>query len=600
MTRRISDWRELPFEEIWCVDTEFYPGLGFDHGGRAGDLPTPLCLVACEMRSGRTIELWQDELGVNPPYRLDSKTLITGYMLAAEFGFHIRRGWGQPACAIDPYIEFRMLTNDARIRSGDREKGFYSLGGALRFFGEDGIDGAHKKDMRERILRGPPFSVQERADIFAYCRNDVDALVRLVPHIVPTIRSLPHSMMRAQFQWAIAQQERRGVPIDLPMLEHIRTRWDDMRVDIVTEMDNAYGCYEVTGGVAHWRKDRFKAYVRRNRLPWPTYPSGELDESTDTFKDMARAFPQIEPLRELRSSLSKLRLSSLEVGSDGRNRTSLWAYSSKTGRNQPSTSGYVFGPAKWIRFLITPPAGYGLVHRDYRQQEMHIAGVVSNDPELLAACQAPSVYIGIAQQLGLAPPGATKATDPAIHALFKSVTLGINYGLMARSLAARTGLSLFEAVEILARLRARFRVLEAFSRSVLDHAGLDLELTTQFGWRMRCLPGSNPRTLKNYPIQSSAAEILHVACILAERRGLEIVAPVHDAFMAQAPIGELEDASIELDRVMRDASKIVLRGYEIPTDVQLVRPGEQFFDERGLQMWKTVTGLLAKLEERAA
>jgi len=70
--------------------------------------------------------------------------------------------------------------------------------------------------------------------------------------------------------------------------------------------------------------------------------------------------------------------------------------------------------------------------------------------------------------------------------------------------------------------------------------------------------------------------------------------------MAQAPIGELEDASIELDRVMRDASKIVLRGYEIPTDVQLVRPGERFFDERGLQMWKTVTGLLAKLDERAA
>jgi len=86
MTRRISDWRELPFEEIWCVDTEFYPGLGFDHGGRAGDLPTPLCLVACEMRSGRTIELWQDELGLNAPYRFDSKTLITGYMLAAEFG----------------------------------------------------------------------------------------------------------------------------------------------------------------------------------------------------------------------------------------------------------------------------------------------------------------------------------------------------------------------------------------------------------------------------------------------------------------------------------------------------------------------------------
>jgi hypothetical protein len=43
-----------------------------------------------------------------------------------------------------------------------------------------------------------------------------------------------------------------------------------------------------------------------------------------------------------------------------------------------------------------------------------------------------------------------------------------------------------------------------------------------------------------------------------------------------------------------------MRGYELPTDVQMVRPGERYFDERGEAMWKTVTGLVAKLEERRA
>jgi hypothetical protein len=66
---------------------------------------------------------------------------------------------------------------------------------------------------------------------------------------------------------------------------------------------------------------------------------------------MSRRYPQIGPLRELRYSISKLRLNDLAIsGIDGRNRTLLGPYGSKTGRNQASTSRYIFGPAKWTRF----------------------------------------------------------------------------------------------------------------------------------------------------------------------------------------------------------------------------------------------------------
>ena len=50
-----------------------------------------------------------------------------------------------------------------------------------------------------------------------------------------------------------------------------------------------------------------------------------------------------------------------------------------------------------------------------------------------------------------------------------------------------------------------------------------------------------------------------------------IVAPVHDAIMAQAPLEQAEDVSVALDRVMRDASAIVLRGYELPIDKQVIK-----------------------------
>jgi DNA polymerase-1 len=98
--------------------------------------------------------------------------------------------------------------------------------------------------------------------------------------------------------------------------------------------------------------------------------------------------------------------------------------------------------------------------------------------------------------------------------------------------------------------------------------------------------------VRNFPIQSTGSEILHVACILAERRGIPIVAPVHDALMAETELDRADEMSVALDRVMRDASSIILRGYELRTDVQIVRPGARFHDDRGVEMWATVERLL--------
>ena len=96
--------------------------------------------------------------------------------------------------------------------------------------------------MRERILQGPPFNAQEQRDILDYCEDDVRALARLLPHIVPTIRPpLAHAMFRAKFQWAIAQQERRGVPMDGALLARLRHQWQNMRLDLVTELDRPFG-----------------------------------------------------------------------------------------------------------------------------------------------------------------------------------------------------------------------------------------------------------------------------------------------------------------------------------------------------------------------
>jgi hypothetical protein len=200
---------DLPYPEIWAEDTEYYPGRGLGNGGVEGDPITPLCRVAIELRSGRIVRQWQDELGPFSPYPRDA--LMFSYSLPAEFGFHLRKGWNEPAHAIDALVEFRHHTNDGISRGR-------GLGDALRFFGLDSVDLAHKDTMRERIMRGPPFTAEERAKFTDYCEDDARGLARLAPPLFATIRSWPHALHRGRVQWAIAKIEQRGLPIDLPML----------------------------------------------------------------------------------------------------------------------------------------------------------------------------------------------------------------------------------------------------------------------------------------------------------------------------------------------------------------------------------------------
>src|SRR5262249_28899047 len=124
--------------------------------------------------------------------------------------------------------------------------------------------------------------------------------------------------------------------------------------------------------------ERWGGYLARQGIPWPRLASGALALDDDTFREMSRAYPQeVGPIRELRHALSQMRLNELAVGRDGRNRVLLSAFGSRTGRNQPSNSRFIFGPAVWLRCLIQPPPGRAVAYVDWSQQELAIAAALS-------------------------------------------------------------------------------------------------------------------------------------------------------------------------------------------------------------------------------
>jgi DNA polymerase-1 len=114
----------------------------------------------------------------------------------------------------------------------------------------------------------------------------------------------------------------------------------------------------------HFRDGLFARYLFDQGISWPRTETGLLKTDEDTFHDMAKVYPQLEPLKDLRHALGQMRLTDLAVGRDGRNRTLLWPFSSKTGRNAPSSTGYIFGPAVWLRSLIKPEPGRVVAYLD--------------------------------------------------------------------------------------------------------------------------------------------------------------------------------------------------------------------------------------------
>jgi len=568
------------FGAVVLVDFEFTSA----NTGR----PEPVCLVAHEVHSGRTLRLWRDQFGPAPPYGTGSDTLFVAYFASAELGCHRALGWPMPARILDLFTEFRDRFNGLETKAGN------SMLGALTQFGLDGIGAMEKDDMRQLILSGGPWSEQQRAGILDYCQSDVMALKRLLPAMLPAIE-IPHALLRGRYMAAVATMEHNGVPVDTDMVAELREHWEAIQDDLIAAIDIHYGVFDGRT----FKMDRFARWLADHGIPWPRLESGRLDLEDDTFRKQARAHPSVAPLRELRSSLSELRLSNLFVGQDGRNRALLSPFRSRTGRNQPSNAKFIFGPSTWIRSLIKPPPGHGVAYIDWSQQEFGIAAKLSGDKAMMEAYSSGDPYLAFAKQAGAVPPDSTKKSHKDERELFKQCVLGVQYGMEAESLAGRIGKPALVARELLLAHRTTYRQFWKWSDAAVDHAMLHGVIWTVFGWHLRTGPDTNPRMLRNFPMQANGAEMLRLACCLATERGIEVCAPVHDAVLICAPLDKLDDDIAAMRAAMGEASRTVLDGFELATDAAVVKYPDRYSDPRGVVMWSKVCELINRRTENA-
>jgi len=582
--------RPFGITRVLKVDTEFRLDENFRQH--------VVCIVAHECPDGRTCRIWlDDEQAESFELPCDEGTLWVSYVATAELRSMLALGRQLPKRVLDLYVENRWLhnlqeSNDERHRK--KEEKFFGLTATLRRFGCDSMGAEEKDEMRELILRGGPYTEQQKIAIADYCESDVIALDALLPKMLPII-DIPHAIARGSYVIETARIEDRGVPIDVAKLESIRARRDELILYLISQHPHI----DVYDGKTFNQK-KFETFLVRNGLAerWRKTHTGMYTSEDSYMEEMGQYFPLIEELRQLKKVVLQLQRDRFQAGFDHRARCPIWSFSSITGRNQPSAgdkqkkgirseSPYVFGLPKALRFLIRPAPGMALAYIDWEQQEFAIAALMSGDKEMIRAYKTGNPFLALAKKRGEVPHSATKNTHPVEHEKYKAVVHGLNYGRTKHGLSRVLGLPVEECSKLLRGYWKTFSTYAEWRTTVRTLMFGHGTLWVWDGWQ--CLLGDKPnvRSVLNWPVQSTGAVLLRLAIVLAARKGVRIIAPVHDAILIEARDEDIEEHVRLAIEAMDEACRAVL-GDVIRTECQIIRADGRYFDKKGKKLWDDI------------
>ncbi|MBT5928281.1 MAG: DNA polymerase I [Verrucomicrobia bacterium] len=560
------------FKEIWVID--------FEYQSLPGENPNPYCMVGLEVITGKFTRMDSTELRSTkvPPFEVTPENLVVAYYAPAEFSCFLELGWPCPANTLDLCAEFKWLKSG--VQDGLRR----DLVAALKHFGLDAVTPDAKDEWRELAIRGGPFTSVEMEGLMDYCAEDVQATAKLLKQMSPKV-DLNRALLRGSYCWSVALMERSGVPVDTETLMLLKGQWSALQSGLIVATDK-WGVYD--GNT--FKRDRFETFLKTHKLEWPRLDSGHLCLKEETFRQQAKAYPDlISPLYELRTTLGKLKLNSLAVGKDGRNRVMLSPFQSKTGRNQPSNSKFIFGPATWIRGLIKPDEGRAIAYIDWSQQELGIAARLSGDESMMEAYRSGDPYITFARMAGAVPEDGTKQSHPVERSRYKQCMLAVQYGMGAGSLSLTAGLALLDAKVLLQAHRDAFSDYWKWSELIERQGFGNGELRSTFGWRVLVDVDSRAASVKNFPVQANGAEMLRLAIMKMHTVGIQVIAPVHDAVMIEGASSEIETHTMKAQECMRWASQQILPGFPLDSDAMIVNYPNRYMDEdRGTVMWNKV------------
>jgi hypothetical protein len=90
--------------------------------------------------------------------------------------------------------------------------------------------------------------------------------------------------------------------------------------------------------------------------------------------------------------------------------------------------------------------------------------------------------------------------------------------------------------------------------------------------------------------------MMRFACIMATESGINVCAPIHDAFLIEADADAIDDEVARMQEIMRRASLKVLPNFPLRTEAKIIRYPKRFVNDLGKSMWKTILRLLKEVK----
>jgi hypothetical protein len=559
------------------------------------------------MHSGRQHRIWIDQsrsttpFGDHPPWAHGEDVLFVSFNAIAELTCYLSLGWTLPDWVLDLNIEFRYLVNGLVPKGKDTR----SLLAAMARYGLPAIESSEKDRWRKFILTGGPYDGHEQG-ILGYCWTDIADLLLLLPAMLRDLpEDLTDSLYRGRYTLPAAAAVHAGIPVDEHRFRQLELYREEIQRRLTADCPVFVDGHFNMGKFTEFLQDQ-SGWKEENRDPdildkWPRTPvTQELcvkEESWDLFESI----PEIKSLNRIRKAVLHLNKPPFTVRG-GRTYYGLIPFGAWTSRN--TTNECIFQASTWLRGLIQPAPGRGLIYADYSQQEYLVMAILSGDPKMLELYARGEPYVEFGKIVGIIPPDGTGATHKYEREIAKTVSLAVGYGQTEYGIALKTKRSLNFAKDLLQIHKKLFPQVWRWSNHQLARTRVKGYSKICSGWRLLTdLDPSSP-TLRNFPVQATAAETMRVASIFLFEAELRVCCPIHDAFLVECNEAYLEWTARVVAQCMSRAADYVLgRNCGMRAKVIPLRYPERLVEKEdpdSLDMWLKVCSIIDACSEEQA
>jgi len=423
-----------------------------------------------------------------------------------------------------------------------------------------------------------------------YSAEDAITASQLYPLQVQ--KAVQHGLLRhcetVEMAWVItnARIEWAGVRVDTMKRDEAITRIGIHKERLECHLESEYGIQNTKS------PKQLADFFRGCGLLYKFQQGGKVSFDKDILKMNAGLHPAIALLRAARRAsdlLADKLLSPDFVGEDGRIRAEHRQLGTDTGR-QTSRWPNFLGLDRVLRPLVIPESGYGIGEVDWSQVEVGVAAAIYGDDGLVQMFNSGDVYSSMAQhffryELSLEDLDLSskefKRKHKALRNQMKTCTLGIIYGITSVGLAQNLGTTKANAAALQQRFMAMFPKLQAALFLAAQSGAIRGYAFTISGLkRNRGRAGAASRWehnwLTNHPVQGSAAVVFKAAGNrlgkLYQQYDSRIIIPLHDAFIFEAPLAELQVVTDLTARVMCDTLQEYFPVLRPQVDVNTFRP----------------------------